>query len=271
MRVHDVAVDEGVDPDKFLLPDAWRARVLQVLEDRKKKRQITRVSLTDSDDEGDTGASEALDVLPAVLIVTLGTRWLPHLPVLREFGSVDEGTKKIIEKLAKEVEETRCDPGEHRVSNAVKLLGLVDACDESFGVFMSDPGKDTSHLGMSAEVQEALWRQNKNFFTSMFGRAQEAIKSGIRDNKRQVTMIAYCRSGRHRSVASAEILAAVLRVEGYEASVVHACNYWWKWVACQKKARRYDVPCDSCVREITPGKAEIYGKAQELWRSLQSL
>ena len=35
MRVHDAAVDEGVDPDKCLLPEAWRARVLQVLEDRK--------------------------------------------------------------------------------------------------------------------------------------------------------------------------------------------------------------------------------------------
>ena len=36
MKVYDAAIDEGADPDKCLLPDAWCARVHDVLEDRKK-------------------------------------------------------------------------------------------------------------------------------------------------------------------------------------------------------------------------------------------
>ena len=59
-----------------------------------------------------------------------------------------------------------------------------------------------------------------------------------------------------------EILAHVLQSDGDVVNEPsHLCDYWWRWVACQKRGR-----CAECTRDVGERKAALYAQACAIWR-----
>ena len=62
------------------------------------------------------------------------------------------------------------------------------------------------------------------------------------------------RSGKHRSVAVAELAwAALQKMPGGVACplVQHLCSYYWRLTRCQKQARQSGRPCPQCGDVVT--------------------
>ena len=245
LRIHDAAIDAGIDPTLFMLPDNWRpmpqatALAAGCATQESARARWCDVDLADSE----SGEMSDLDPEPSaeepvkVEIITIGIRFLCSLP---EFNSLDASTQTVIKDLVREVEASRADPGDNRVANALQLFGY-GTFDLAQPAFMHDPEKNTQHTGLSFEVQSFLWKQNEVYFQQLFSRVKAMEGRSLR-------VLIYCRSGRHRSAASAEVLSHVLDSVGYSVTVTHAMDYWWKFVPCQKRARRRGVQCASCSK-----------------------
>ena len=83
--------------------------------------------------------------------------------------------------------------------------------------------------------------------------------------ERQFNVLTYCKSGRHRSVAAAHILAHLLQGEGFVVEAPqHLCDFWWFSVPCQ---RRYRGGCWECTRAISAQKAALYAEVAAYWHS----
>ena len=109
----------GTDPEQIVLPDGWRARLLEVL----KGRNASRVSLSseDSSDETSSYLEGALPDLPSVLLLTLGLQHFVHLGG----DQLDKSIKHTVAKLVWDKINKVLDPGGGAVTNAVRLLGLT--------------------------------------------------------------------------------------------------------------------------------------------------
>ena len=309
LNLHDTAVACGVDSDKFNLPDTWRAALANP---RAKARPKTRparataavaapgppqVVAADACRPAAPGAPRAEaagsdrpagaehfspsaaessspttphavpDAIPKVRILTLGVRFLSQLAARH---GADKATFCVAQDI---VDDFRgADPGADRVANVLSLFGET-AVHLAEGMFMSDPEKQTRHVGMSAEVQQLVWRQNESFFRGLFWRVRAALQpttfGAIRTDSGndERTLVFYCKSGRHRSVAGAEICKGVLLRAGYEVKVEHLCQYWWRWVRCQYQHGRH-IHCASCTPEATPEKTAIYDTAFDMWQRM---
>ena len=66
----------------------------------------------------------------------------------------------------------------------------------------------------------------------------------------------YCKSGRHRSVALAEMLTGVLARDGFNVSLAeHLSSWYWRWVACMR-----DQSCSQRTRDLTDEKISLYDR-----------
>ena len=62
------------------------------------------------------------------------------------------------------------------------------------------------------------------------------------------TILFWCRSGRHRSVASVVICRAILRALDIEVTTEHLCSYYMMLTKCQRDFRRQRrTECPDCV------------------------
>ena len=185
LRIHDAAIDAGVDPTRFMLPDHWRsmpqATALAVGDAAQKSarpRWSDLVSLSDSEpgEMSDSNPEPLVEEQVKVEIVTVGIRFLGILP---EFRSLEASTQSVINDLVREVEASREDPGDNRVANALQLFGY-GAFDLVQPAFMRDPEKDTQHTGLSLEVQSCLWKQNETYFQELFSRVKAMESKSLR-------------------------------------------------------------------------------------------
>ena len=110
-----------------------------------------------------------------------------------------------------------------------------------------------------------MWEHGRTVFTeTVFPGARRALRRAMLTGSRQLAVGIYCKSGRHRSVAGTEILAHVLRADGYHVQVPeHSASMWWRWVCCQ---RQTGGRCPACTQQVTPDKAALYTKALAAWR-----
>ena len=265
LKVHDAAIDAGCEYETFRLPEQWERRLSAHL--------TSRVDLSE---EKDVVASSSVTVSehpkPKIVLKTLGIRYLKKLP---EFYEAQKCTQLVVEDFVKNFESRRADPGADRTANMCQLLGVgtgeIGGIDGCFGNFTHDPEKETKHLGLSFTVQELQWKNHQPYYRKLFQDVQKIIREKESVSQRVITIVVYCRSGRHRSVTAAEILKAVLEGEGYDVVVNHVCDYWWRYVPCQKDFRRYGVRCPKCVnfnKEVDWDKRNLYDAASVLWNSV---
>ena len=67
----------------------------------------------------------------------------------------------------------------------------------------------------------------------------------------------YCKSGRHRSVACAVIMAQLLEWDGYTVQETrHLCSEWWPRHTCNM--------CSECM-SATPGRDAALARARQQW------
>ncbi len=101
---------------------------------------------------------------------------------------------------------------------------------------------------------------------------QQIVLAAIADIKKTLTRTApanthiafYCKSGRHRSVAMATMMARILNTLGSDAESRHLCQYSWNGVPCQHTANG----CADCAL-WTPEKEAVLQSAVALWRQVR--
>jgi hypothetical protein len=246
LALHDAAVNAGIDAEKFNLPDRWAALLL--------------------DRGGCVSPLSAATTGRRVVILTLGVRFMTKLIEYR--GASRSAQAKIGELVDWHERNRHMDPGSEYVMDAMNAMGFDKVgIDKAFGVFMKDPAADTSHLGRSPQVMKRIWRE-QGFFQDMIGEVKSLVQAGNGTN----TFLFYCRSGRHRSVSAAAILGGCLEALGFDVRMEHLCDFWWRWVHCQKAARWRAkrngwqlAYCEVCDGEATPEQNEIYAQACRMW------
>ena len=82
-------------------------------------------------------------------------------------------------------------------------------------------------------------------------------------HQENVVIAVYCKSGRHRSVATTEITSNVLQSIGYRVNQpAHLADYWWRWLPCQRGRM-----CMQCTPAVDDLKAALYRKACDEYRA----
>ena len=139
---------------------------------------------------------------------------------------------------------------------ALDILPIFDAplaeCISAFGFV--DPAPITAHVGLNVSIQKRLnW--HAQLIAQISQRVKNAIVKALWEGKTQAVIAIYCKSGRHRSVAMAEILAGVLSRDGLNVDLpVHLSSWFWRYVHCQKQYSR----CWHCSQEYTEEKICFY-------------
>ena len=110
--MHDAAVDAGFDACNFQLPERWRTRLAEMLDDRRGRIAVS----WSSESEG------YVPETPDIQLITCGVRCLSALP---EFHAAEKSITDHVLKVVGEVERRRQDPGSQRVGNVCQLLGIV--------------------------------------------------------------------------------------------------------------------------------------------------
>ena len=138
--------------------------------------------------------------------VSAGTRFLGSLA-----GFEDLSTENQYSATALVWEGQRAnDPGENRVSKALRLYGIpVDLCISAMPC--RDPAARTKHMGLSYEVQSRMFERHHDWFRKYFRRVNDAMCAAIARQESTLSVAVYCKSGRHRSVAAVEIATHVLQ------------------------------------------------------------
>lgn len=132
-------------------------------------------------------------------------------------------------------------PTDVQLADAIQRCGVRS--DRSFSLLdMRDPDAATHHCGLAAEVILRLWRHHRpqmemilrtiradllNWYSAAAGRGTPG---------RRVTYILWCRSGKHRSVATSRVVANVLKMLGVQVAFAvvgtHVRVRVWVWVLC---------------------------------------
>jgi len=138
----------------------------------------------------------------------------------------------------------------------------VDECISTMPMY--DPEAKTDHCGQAWEVQDRAFRTHKAQFRCVFGRVKEALRKAMAQHQENVVIAVYCKSGRHRSVATTEITSNVLQSIGYRVNEpAHLADYWWRWLPCQRRGSR----CMQCTPAVDDLKAALYRKACKEYRA----
>ena len=278
-QILDAAVAAGVDPTKFQLPDHWR----HILDCPRPKLPVPPLPPSvqpDSDlEEGEIREDEeeggCLSPPPpprvVITIVSVGLRFLDGS---QEYRDLPWEEQNYVWWVAKEGRYAR-DPGEDTVASALRKLNVkmetrfgeyaVDECISTMDMY--DPAAMTEHCGLAWEVQEQALRTHEARFRRVFRRVKEALRKAMAQHQENVLIAVYCKSGRHRSVATTEILANVLWSIGHRVNEpAHLADYWWRWLPCRRKCRR-GSRCLQCTPEVDDRKAALYRKACEEYRA----
>ena len=89
---------------------------------------------------------------------------------------------------------------------------------------LSDPGAGPlkNHVGFHPRIQQRILELHPDAVRTMVGEVFECLRRARAERQREITLSFQCRSGRHRSVACAEMVSAYLAGQGYDASSRHA-------------------------------------------------
>ncbi len=121
------------------------------------------------------------------------------------------------------------------VLDALVEAGVVDRADAQFVVVadcrgFSDPARTAlrNHLGTNAQNLRGFAGHPE--FRAWARKTQRCIAAQFAEGRRN-TVVAFCKKGRHRSVAAAAVLEAVMASDSVamRAPVMHlAKRYWWQ-------------------------------------------
>lgn len=123
---------------------------------------------------------------------------------------------------------------------------------------LHDPAEHTSHLGFCDMVCESCWRVDKEWWRVTAAKVAAALAQPGHP-RREIHLHFWCKSGRHRSVASAMIFAgAIAGMEGFRVHrMCHHGQFWWQFVPCQRAARTSGNACQRCSEVPGPGRQRI--------------
>ena len=115
--------------------------------------------------------------------------------------------------------------------------------------------QDMYHLGTHVDAQKALLAANpdvSDFLMQAFYNMED--RSLGQDPEGQIkTVVAFCNSGRQRSVAVAETLRKIFVWHKFTVEpVTHLCANWWCEAFCMRRARRTRdslAVCDCCQHD----------------------
>ena len=134
---------------------------------------------------------------------------------------------------------------------------------------LHDPKGNTDHTGLCDEVAAGCFDTNPAWWSQMLQDVTQWLLSRMEDKKEMVLHF-WCRSGRHRSVVVAMIVGgAIAQLPGFKVRYVHMAEWWWTLTRCQREARRGRAPrYTECRMEPGPRRQEISGIVAESMRDI---
>ena len=151
--------------------------------------------------------------------------------------------------------------------NAAKGLGPIRVLS---ALQMSDPSHDPSlhaHVGRHAEILATVTRRwlEQRFLADLVRTVTGAIREAAEGGHRYVTILFYCKSGQHRSVAVVELASVLfMHVPGLVVLVDHLNAPEWKFRSCMGQ-------CPACRQrplqnpDATPTLTKLYAEFVKVW------
>ena len=152
-------------------------------------------------------------------------------------------------------------------TNAAKGLGPIRVLS---ALGMSDPSHDPSlhaHVGRHAEILATVTRRwlEQRFLADLVRTVTVAIREAVEGSHRYVTIVFYCKSGQHRSVAAVELASVLfMHVPGLVILVDHLNAPEWKFRSCMGQ-------CSACRQrplqnpDATPTLTKLYAEFVKVW------
>ena len=155
-----------------------------------------------------------------------------------------------------------------RELNSKKDLGPIRAVS---ALSLGDPNHDkqlTVHVGRHADIIKGMidYWQNTNYYNQLVTMVTGGLKEALRSEKSCSLLAFYCKSGKHRSVAAAEIVAVLLmHLPQVTVLIDHLSSAEWLTTpgckgACQACRRR---PLDN--PECTAKLQEALTAFERIW------
>ena len=165
-----------------------------------------------------------------------------------------------------------CQPPKERTSkyqemSAAKGLGPIRVLS---ALAMSDPSHDPSlhaHVGRHADILATVTRRwlEQRFLPDLVRTVTGAIREAAEGGHRYVTIVFYCKSGQHRSVAAVELASVLfMHVPGLVVLVDHLNAPEWKFKSCLGQ-------CLACRQrplqnpDATPALTKLYAEFVKVW------
>ena len=151
--------------------------------------------------------------------------------------------------------------------NAAKGLGPIRVLS---ALQMSDPSHDPAlhaHVGRHAEILATVTRRwlEQRFLADLVRTVTGAIREAAEGGHRYVTILFYCKSGQHRSVAAVELASVLfMHVPGLVVLVDHLNAPEWKFRSCMGQ-------CPACRQrplqnpDATPILTKLYAEFVKVW------
>ena len=194
--------------------------------------------------------------------MSVGTRFLNSFADYDNLRGADREDVRAIANVGRNGD----DPGEDGVSWALHVLGIPVEFSVS-ALEMNDPAGRTNHIGKDFWIQARLFERHSPWLRSFFIRVKTALRAAMERQQKTLVIAVYCKSGRHRSVAAVDMLTRVLQNSGCVVrEPTHACDFWWRWIGCNKVSGR---ACQQCTSVVDSRKAALYEKVGALWHESQ--
>ncbi len=101
-----------------------------------------------------------------------------------------------------------------------------------------------------------LWRDHRAWIVDVL---REAVADATQRHE-DTTLMFWCRSGKHRSVAVATLAALMLRDAGFVVETSNLSEFWWYQQRCARDARRAGHgSCPEC-HTLTPAKRDLFNE-----------